>query len=63
MAYMGADFRNRLKDGTPVFEDPYGVWVDGIPGVIGDDGEFYPDEDQGPEDPRDEWTFVRDQAL
>ena len=42
---MGDDFRNRLKDGRPYFTDPVGVWVDGDPGVLDEDGNFVPDED------------------
>jgi hypothetical protein len=58
---MGDTFRNRLKDGRRYFTDPVGVWVDGEPGVLDEDGDFVPDDPAN--DPSQEWTFVRDAAL
>jgi hypothetical protein len=69
---MGEDFRNRLRDA-----DPVGVFENGVAGWVGSDGVFVEDEgydstehdwygeaDQDPaNDPSQEFTFVRDQAL
>jgi hypothetical protein len=62
VALMGEDFRNRLKDGQLGFIE--------VDDVVEDDGydstehDWYGEADQDPaNDPSQEWTYVRDQAL
>lgn len=68
MAQMGEDFRNRLRSAEEETKaanaDPIGVWEGGTLGFIEDDVFVEDvDPDDPANDPSQEWTYVRDQAL